>query len=247
MLRTVDQTIRMLLAQEGYRTLHKYVPYLSHALNGLYQLKREGSYKAKKQESLKVSSRKHVEWPKDLMWFTKIGIPYNGRIMTFVPDSSLSLNPNDHRNGTLADLGYAAVAAPTRLSDFLGYTNLYFSGNAPGLNVGSLASRFKVNEDSREFQLDSSLSCKNVYVEYITNGLVPSSETLISVHASPALKEWIWYQEGKYSLGASSPETKAREQDYLHELDESILAQSNLTWNSIMNALSESMNSSIDQ
>jgi hypothetical protein len=240
----------MLIAQEGYRTLHKYLPYLTHALNGLYMLKREGAYKAKVTASLKVSSRKSVEWPKDMLFATKIGVEVGGRILTFIPDSTISLNRDDHKtnNSTLVDAGYALVASVSRLSDFIGVTNVYYSGSAPGLNVGSLvARRFKINEESREFQLDSTLSCKNVHIEYISTGLKPSSETLISVHSSTALKEWIWYQESKFKFGAAAAETRAREQDYLHELSESIMAQSDLSWNGIMDALSQSMTSSIDQ
>lgn len=254
MYNTVDQVVRAALASKGYSTLHKYVLYLHFALEGMYKLKRDGGFNSFKTEKLKVNSRKAVSWPSDMLWYTQIGIPIGGRILNFIPDKSISLNQEDHPPGSGNQnqaLGFPLMAMPyDDTYSFLSYTNIYYSsGGLPrNSSIGHFVSKnFRVNEDAREFQLDSSLSCRHVYLQYVTNVTKPNSETIVSHHAAPALQEFIHYREARFKFGAAAAETKESLRDYLDELDESIASQSDLTAAGIQDAISQAMGWSIDQ
>ncbi len=252
MLETVDQVIRKAIAVKGYRTLHKYPLWLLFAIEGLYRVKRDGGYNARKSQRLKVTSRKSVEWPKDMLAPVILGIPIGGRILTFLPDKSISLNPEDHKGASPSLAGYASVSAPyDNTYDFLNYTNLYFSnGIAPSVNssVGSYVARhFSVNEEAREWQLDSVLSSTYIYCSYITNGMKPNCQTVISHHAALPLEEYIHARDARFKFGASSAEYKESFALYLDALDDAIAGQSDLTANGIMDAVAGGTRWSIDQ
>ena len=252
MYNTVDQVVRASLAAKGYSTLHKYVLYLHFALEGMYKLKRDNGFNSIKTEKLKVNSRKAVSWPQDMLWYTLVGVPVAGRILSFVPDKSLSLNKEDHAgNIGNSSAGYPLMATPyDDTYSFLSYTNTYYSSGGIPRNgrIGHfVAKSFRVNEDAREFQLDSSLSCQHVYVSYVTNVTKPNSETIVSHHAAQALQEYIHYREARFKFGAASAEAQASKKDYYDELDEAVASQSDLTATGIQDAISASSKFSLDQ
>lgn len=246
MYTTIDSCVRAALAEKGYSTLHKYILYLHFALEGLYKCKRDGAESVSiKKTKIKPNNRNAVPWPKDMIWYKKIGVTVTNRILTFVPDSSISLFPEDHAhdndNPSLA--GFPLQAESDLNFDFLQWTNLYFSNGTPFLRGGAgsyLTKHFRVNQAAREFQLDGQLSGLMIDLEYFSNNTNPNSQTVISHHVGLTLKEFCHYREARFKLGAGSLETKASEQDFLNELDESLAAQSDLTANSIMDALSQS-------
>lgn len=247
MLNTVDQVVRSAIASKGRGTLHSYVLYLHFALKGLFKLKRDGGYNAKKTQKLKVTSLKTVKAPDDMLYYCLIGVPVGNRILYFIPDKSISLNPSDHEGATKTPV----MSVPYDNSyNFLNYTDIYYSnGYTPdNSRQGSyLTKHFRYNEDQREFQLDGSISCEHIYIEYITTGINPCSETVISPLVADALEEFIHYREARFKHGAASAESRAAEQDYLNELDEAIASQSDLTGSGIMEAISSAMNHSIGQ
>lgn len=248
----VDSIVRAALAEKGYRTLHRYVLYLHFALEGLYRAKRDGAFKSIKKVKLKVSSRNSISWPKDMLEYGRVGVPVGNRVLTFIPDNTISLSQEDHANDNNFSVvqGFPLSAGLfDSMFDFLTWTNVYLSNNAMvGSGAGSFISkRFRVNQSQREFQLDSGIGARHIYLEYLSSGNEPNCQTVFSHHVGLQLKEFIHYREARFKLGAGSPETKASEQDYLNELDESLAAQSDVTMNGILSALSISTRNTIAQ
>jgi hypothetical protein len=182
MYTVVDQVVRASLVDSGYSTLHKYILRLHFALEGLYKLKRDGVYKVRKVVKLKMNSRNAVAWPADMLSVVKMGISIGNRILTFIPDDSISLNQQDHANDNSPNLltqGFPLQAGPFDPAfDFLTFTNIYLSNGPQFLRGGAgsfVTKRFKVNEAAREFQLDGSFGGNNVYMEYIADCQTPNS------------------------------------------------------------------------
>jgi len=252
MYTTVDQTIRAALAEKGYGTLHKYVLYLHFALDGLFRVKRDNAYQSLTYIKLKVNERHAVKWPDDMIGYTRIGLPLGNRILDFIPDNSITFNQQDNLKPPYnPNNGYPLVAYDSDY-DFFAFTNRYYSNGDQFLRGGGQGSyitkRFRANPDAREFQLDGgTYGITQIYLEYVSNGVKPGSETIVSMDASLALKEWIHYREARFKYGAAAGETKASEQDYLHELSQAIRSQSDLTYNGILDAISQGTRFTITQ
>lgn len=248
MYTTIDACVRSAIADKGYFTLHRYILYLHFALEGIYKAKRDSAFSSLKKIKLKVNSRNAIKWPDDYLCFKKVGLPIGNRLLTFVPDQSISLFEDDHKadgQANFTNTGFPLSSA--MISDdmsFLEFTNLYLSNDLAMLRGGAgsyLARHFRVNNEAREFQMDSTLvGLGSIFLEYVATGSKPCSQTIISHHAGLLTKEHIHYREARFKFGAAAAETRASEQDYLDALDESLAAQSDVSMNGILDALSQS-------
>lgn len=238
----LDQIVREAIADKGYNTLHKYVPYLHFAIRGLEEWHRDGVFTDLRTTKLKVSVRRSIPFPKDMVMWNRLGVVRGNRIQTFVRDHSLSLSSDDHKKSPESD--QRGLVEWDDQYDFTFYTNIYVANEGAISILNDSATRyFTVNYEAREFNIASgqAVSGNEVYLEYISNGFSPSTETMVNYAAKNLIREWINYSEAKFKFGSNNGETRARLMDYLDEKDEVRAALSDLTMNGILSAMDISM------
>lgn len=89
---TIDKVVRGAIADKGYKTLHKYLLYLHFAFDAFYKLKRDNVILIVKVLELTVASRR-VTVPANVLGISGIGFQKGARILPFITDGRLSLDP----------------------------------------------------------------------------------------------------------------------------------------------------------
>ena len=232
----LDNIIRSAIADKGYRTLHKYVPYLHWGIEGFNKWREDGSCIDLKVTKVPMTTRRTVDFPADMIGWNKIGVVSGSRILVFTADNSLSLNEADH--GPSDSETAQGLIEWDDLYDFTFYTNIYTANEGSVSIVGHGDTHyFKPNYINKEFQFSSSLSKQEVYIEYVSSGFDPSTETLVPVQVKKLIKEYIFYRQSRFKHGANAGETRAALQDWLEELDDVRGAFSDLSYAGIIDAI----------
>jgi hypothetical protein len=228
----IDSIIRSYLADRGYNTLHRYIQFLKWGLDALKKWQVEGAQEVK-TIPLQMDSKKAVRFPDDYMGYVKLGIRLNGRIVAFVRDDSIEANCNRDPHGdevNTPEYEYKFMncyGSDGRRSEIKGYGR-----NHNGIGY------FTVNETQREFQFSSDVKTGTVYLEYISNGFNPNTETLVNTIAAESIRDYIHYCEARFNprLGDAAAETRERKNTYLESVDGAKAALSNLSLEGILEA-----------
>lgn len=93
MITTIDKVVRAAIVENGYKTLRNYVLYLHFAFDALYKLKRDNVILNVNYLTLTVTNRR-VTVPPNVLGISGIGLSKGARIIPFMPDQSLSLDPS---------------------------------------------------------------------------------------------------------------------------------------------------------
>lgn len=216
----IDTIIRSYLADRGHNTLHRYIQFLKWGLEAVKKWQIDGAQEIK-TVALKMDSKKAAKFPNDYMGYTKLGIKKGDRLLAFVRDDSLMTN-ND-------------TGIPLYEYTFVNHAKGELKGYGSGSNGSSY---FTVNENRREFQFTSDLKDCPIYLEYISNGFNPNTETLVNTIAAENIRDYIHYCVARFNprLGDAAAETRERKNTYLESVDGAKAALSNLSLEGIMEA-----------
>lgn len=229
----LDQAVRAANAEAGYKTLHHYVLFLHFAFDALYKMKRDGVMNNNAKFISMTMMANRITVPPNVLAVNKVGITVGRRIITAIPDNAISIDPENIGAGL--DPG-----VPTSdVFSFLQFTSVYYQDfkEQGGIVDGSFfAPRYKRDGDDLIF--DRGQDGAKVYLEVIETGVAPGASTIINHEAYLPIKSYIHHRHARFKLGASSAEARAALAEYDDELEEAIAAQSNLTGNAILNALS---------
>lgn len=234
----VDKIVRGAIADQGYTTLHNYVPFLHFLFDGLRRWYSDGRFVDVKQKRLKMSSRKSVPFPDDMIGWNKIGIRIGNQILVINRDDTLSKIKEDHE-GSEAFNQQSTLVVP---SDYFYYSNIYTSEGSGKVEVLRASNpHYTVNYDAREFQFSSKTSDDYIYIEYISSNFSPSTETIVPEAIEYMMKQWIYYRYVKFKAGAAARETREARLDYEDAKDDVRAEMSNLSGAGIMEAVNVHM------
>lgn len=216
----LDHVILSYLADIEQNTLHKYMKYLHFAIEGLRNWKLKNTTIDVRTVYLNMDSRKTVRIPEDCIKVTKVGVQTGDRIIAFVEDSTMAKNDDPFWTAsTLFSPDYI------NRSEYEYSLNNYTDENG---NSGDLVALghgvtgkgyYTINLSTREIQFDALMPDANIYVEYVSNGIKPTTETFVPEPAVPALKAYIKWKEASNKFGDASAETLARKTEYLNTID----------------------------
>jgi hypothetical protein len=227
--RTIDNIVRSYKADKGQNSLHGYVRILKWAIDGLRDWHFDGGLELK-TVCIKINPNLTADLPKDYEIWTKVGLSKGDRIMAFVPDSTIKMNntyedkPND-KYFTHTFSNYTDPSGST--GEIRGYG---YGHNGVGY--------FRMDKNCIRFS--SEITAEFVYLEYLSNGFDPSTETLVNEHAYKIILEYIRWQEGRHKYGDASAEAQYRKQEYLNEIDKSMKRTSDLSYEGIQDIIARS-------
>lgn len=224
----IDTIIRSLLAEDGYNTLHYYLPYLQIALNGEKEWRTDYGVEIKTKK-LSVKDFR-ASFPSDMAAWSAVGVNVGDRMVTFLPDNTITLN-SDCEEATFFQSIPKAKA------------NYYFNNydGADDLLHGKLiASRFpgfvRVDYAGGQFIFSEEGSVKDVYLEYIPDeSCGPSSHTYVHNVAEELIKTYVRWQLAcrNRKFGPESARAQALQNHFLIEKDNVMARISDLDYNSI--------------
>lgn len=243
----IDRIVRSAIANKGYATLHKYVPYLHWAFKGLEKFQSEGYYPNVRVTRDNVDENNCLPFPEDMMMWNKLGIVSNGVLHVFVNNDSLSLLPSDH--GESANREEAGLFAySSGALSVLYTTNIYVSTQDGVVTVNAGArNSFKANWEANKFQIDGAMGDQEVYLEYIAKAFNPTEQTLVNELGQEYIEDFITYREARYKFGAAHRETMAAEREWLNSEDTLAENMSDLTAKGLLRALTGGTRRAIDQ
>ena len=239
----VDEIVRAAIADRGFVTLHPYLRYLHWALDAIRDWNQDGGVEVKK-EWLDVTNRKTVAFPDDFLGWCRMGLIAGDRILVLTHDSNINLaaapKKEDANDRYIADIVATGQGFSSVTFDTLGINNIYSkdAGILSGIGWGHNDRGYiKVNYSCGEFQLSSEYPDPKMYLEWISDGFDPTTETIVNKVASRLIRLWIHWQEAWNELGAAARETVAKEQSYLVEFDNVQARLSDLSYEGIQNVL----------
>lgn len=203
---------------------------LSWALYGLTELHLD-SWNDVKTILLTVSDRKTVTLPPDFVDWCKIGVRRGQYVITLGINDDLNLIPRTTDSPTISGLLSQHLPNGLSFDDYSGYMFSNFGGTSfPSLGSG-LPSKghFKVHDtgNCKELLMDYDYGFTEVYVEYITNGFDPCSETILH----PYYRDFILkYIEAKYEENNNPNRTESsiyRKWEDVHWAEKKVRARKN--------------------
>lgn len=167
---------------------------------------------------LDVTDRKTVVLPSDYVDWTKVGIKHGQYVITIGVNDDLALTPRSTTDVTVRGLLSQNMPTGLNVNSYMGY--YFFNYNGTSLfGVGNgLPSKghFKVhnNGSCKEMLLDYDVNSSQIYLEYITDGFNPCSETVVNPYfANYVLKcmEFKYEEKDNMARTESSIIRKGRE------------------------------------
>lgn len=245
----LDNIVRSAIANKGHSTLHLYVPYLHWAFDGIKKYQETGTYTDIKSTKIPLSENNTIPFPTDMLMWNKLGIVANGKVIAFVNEESLSLQPSDFSaDAQQTPVGLFAYDSEG-VNNLLYTTNIYVS-TENGLVVAGIgnSNSFKVNWGAKSFQIDRSLGADaQIYLEYTCRAHDPSTQTMVNEIAEDFIQEYIYYREARFKFGSNAGETRAAERDWLEAQDDLAASLSDLTANGLLRAVNQGTRRTIDQ
>lgn len=225
---TIDSVVRSVIADEG-KTLHYYLDYLHQALQGEEEWRRDYGMEVVTKKLL-VNADLTVDFPKDLLSWSKIGVLVGDRIVAFVNDNTLISDPEclEHPRQPFNEV-YDNVKGD--YYDFLNFSGGQLTAPSYGMK---LPGYFVADERKRRFVLSDEVKAKEVYLEYVPEGCDASTQTYVAKVAVNLLKNYIKWKYAKNRIGPESSRARAWEREYLNEKDTVIGRLNPISYNDIL-------------
>ncbi len=235
---TLDNICRNYLAKNGYNTLHHYVKCMRHLVDFLRDVSLSHSI-FDKTVVLRLDSKKAVQFPSDMVTWTKLGWQKGDRIIAFQKDSSINLHHDTEADGPSETVNdaydinspwpYNGSFTPTTFNNYW-YNN--GAGSLSGYAVGTNGlGYFRPNYSAKEFQFSSDVPADfEIYLEYRCNGFKPRTKSVVPEVLGRVAEDYIHWQLARFDrrMGDSSSETEGRRLAYQREYNKA-LSQMNPT------------------
>lgn len=225
---TIDNIVMSALGDKDEQGTHNYRRYLHYALRCAQDWHFDSAQEVKTIE-LNMNDYNAVDWPQDYIDWTKIGVRYGDKVMTFGVNDDIDLLHNAD------ECGNPIINASADTEDNINmFTPLYWGGywfqnyiNDYGEHMGRFygyggaahgIGNFKLNKERRQFQFDSKVTAKKIYLEYISNGFDPCKETMVNRYAESMIRTYVHWQNSVFKEGPASSNSQAWELEYDKQL-----------------------------
>lgn len=180
---TISQIVESTLINEGDNGLHKYAQRLEWALRGVKKISLD-VLPSKKAEQITINDNNTIDLPTDCINYIKVGI-LKGNVL-------IPLIRTD--NGTFPLNCVKTLAYNPTKKDIVNDSLLLSVNYGYRINQGY----YKDWSSNNQIILYNVEGVDSVYLEYISNGMQATSETLIDSRAEDFLIAWVEYLDRKY-------------------------------------------------
>lgn len=192
----VDQFI-----SDNFLTQQYYPKALSKALWGLRELRLD-TWQDVKTVLLTITDRRTVVLPGDFVDWVKVGVKRGQYCITFGTNDALATTSRTADDSSIGGLLSQSLPNGFDINSYGGGYYFFNYSNTSVFGIGSgLPSKgyFKVhnNGDCKELLLDYDILGTEIYLEYITDGFDPCSETVVNPYFADYVLKCIefWYEE----------------------------------------------------
>lgn len=202
---TISQIVESTLINEGDNGLHKYAQRLEWALRGVKKISLD-VLPSKKSEEITINDNNTIDLPTDCINYTKVGT-LKGNILTPLIRTDNGTFPLD----CVKTLAYN----PTK-KDAVNDSLLLSANYGYRINQGY----YKDWSSNNQIILYNVEGVDSVYLEYISNGMQATGETLIDSRAEDFLITWVEYLDRKYKKDNMFKQYEADAYNELRQLNE---------------------------
>ncbi len=218
---TINEIVKNSLIDIGENTEHLYQRCLHWAFEGLKDFHFDTA-KEIKTVSIPMRPTKAIDFPADYVDWVKIGIVAGDRVLTFAVNHKIELREDLDECGK-------PTAKPTTENQFdppndLIYYGGYWFSNYCGNRIFGYGGAchnigfYRINWNRRQIQFGSEVSTSDVYLEYITNGVNPSGESVVNPYAAKLVKLYILWMRKEHSDKYADGMAERARQLYYNEL-----------------------------
>jgi hypothetical protein len=228
---TVDSIVRGAMSAMGEESLHKYQRCLQFGLQAAKTFYMD-SARVVKTTKLTMSDIKQVDLPTDFVDWVKVGVVCGDRIKVFGVNENLPILVDEDACGNIVAYDNSDCdvnSFPADISNyggypFLNYINEYgeITGGLYGVGGGYTdIGYFRVLQSTgsgAKLQFNSEVNTSDVYIEYISNGFDPNTETVVHAYAADAIEFYIHWRIAWHKYGAASRDAQGAKAEYYDEL-----------------------------
>ena len=214
---TLDSVVKNVISDSHGSSTHEYLRMLQWGIRGIKKFNFDITSSFKSVE-IPVTSTGTIDLPSDFVDYIVIGSVIAGRVIDLTYNRRLNMNQvfNSCGQPELIDRGTNSRQIPGIFADATWYFYNYRNGQNLGqiFGFGGLkdGEGYRIDEDRGIIQFSNNMVGSIIYLEYLTDGLSPSGDTLVHVHTEEALIQWIHWKriEHKAGMAESKIERKKR-------------------------------------
>lgn len=223
---TLKEIVFSAIADMGENTTHNYDKYLKWAIEAYQELRFDidGEIKTVK---LEMNDLFIVDAPTDMIDWIKIGKQVGDKIKVYGVNDNITFyhNKDECGNQIPNDPAECANVIPTAWAGGYWFTNLIneygeFKGGVFGYggahnNLGY----YRYDVKNRQFQFDSRVIKGFVLLEYLSSGLCPDEQKVVSRYAERAVQNYIHWKKYMFdkNYGPGNGHTQAMKLEYTTE------------------------------
>jgi hypothetical protein len=194
-----------------------------------------------KTKEIRVSKRKTVPYPEDYIAYNKIGVKVGDRMWVLTRDNSITTHTPSKYEANKPFYQEARNITSYRFYNYYPYNNGVNGSYHDYVDVrgyGHNGVGYFTDVDScREFQLSSDFTGSTVMLEYIATNFNPDTETFVPVLAQDAFREYIHWQESRFSPNVPLSQVMADDREFWSELGRYNMRMSDLSYDGILDTL----------
>jgi hypothetical protein len=232
---TLDSVIREALAAR-HLSIHHYVDFLVWGLQ-CYRSLHFDVLQEVKSVRLDMNGTRTVTLPPDFVDYVKVGFEQNGKIVL--------AGVNNNISNIVPDSG-AKKSKSSPFSLFRTVANIH-GENTGGFygHVPTDKNEFKVIREKGVMQFTPDVARAQVYLEYISDGMYPSEQTLVHPYAANAVQQYIFWQQKEADRSQGRLEKDRSRSEYFHALHTLKMQNLDLSVTDIARAINRNKQQSI--
>lgn len=216
---TLDSVISNVINDTYGASMHEYMRYLQWGIRGVKKFNFDilSSFKA---VQIPVTATGTIDLPSDFVDYIVIGVIASGRVVTLTENRSMNMTTNVNNCGQpiLTERGRNTRQVPGVFED----AGWYFFNYRNGQNLGQIFGYggiredqgYRIDRDAGIIQFTNNMVGSDIYLEYASDGLTYTGDTLIHVHAEEALIQWIHWKRLQHKPGVAVSQKEIAEKDY---------------------------------
>jgi len=222
---TLDSIVMNFIMKRGY-TIHRWMPFMVYATECLRTLS-EDDLKVINTMLLPVGDYNEVELPDDYLDYVLVGVRAGQNVKPLVETSKL--NPLINRSSDFSPIPYANSEDNAGNQIYYGTLYPFYwntvawnsygepTGRFFGLGAGSQDDVFSVFPERNQIQLTENLSCTEIVLQYISDGMNSNAATQITPYAFETISAYIMWQMMEHTRTYSTAEAERARQLYIGE------------------------------
>lgn len=229
---TLDSIIRSACEERDDLNLKKYRKFEMWALESLQELSMDACQEIKTLKQTIDPYTCAVPFPKDMAKWIKLGEKKGDRLRVFsVNNRLLMVNDTDDCGQPIRNAKYKPNYSPLGFAlggdedgdngGFWFYNYGYYgdtSGAIYGFGGGAQEDgQFRVDRENRRFVFASHFANKDIYIEYVTNGIDPTAGSLVPMVIQKAVKYYILWRDANSDPSRGLGERETAKMEYYNE------------------------------